>query len=286
MAIFNEMNTDFGLVILNEKKTREEYARRSFKKKYNYEASKDDPDIGTITDKSGKKYKVDMRKSSTMNVHGLDGGELEADRQICADLSDKDSKINMDDRFFKIKGSRKGERRDAILQHEIGHQNLHNLNPDNKTVDRKNRTPEVHKNVIKNSVKDAAGIDISKDSFMVNHNTRKEINDQAGAKKYFEKSTKDKTEKKDRNASLNAAKKFENYKNHQNAAEFEADRYAANHTSEGALKRGLRDYSKKAVNGIKDPDDKKAVRASIEDDTKQRMKALKDEDLRKSKTYK
>lgn len=286
MAIFNEMTTDFGLVVLNEKKTREEYARRSFKKKYNYEPSKEDPNIGTITDKSGKKYKVDMRKSSTMKVHGLDGGDLEADRQLSADLFDKDSKINVDDKFFKIKGSHKGERRDAILQHELGHQNLHNVNPDNSTVEKKNRTPEVHKNVIKNAAKDATGIDISKDSFMVGHDTRKSINDQAGAKKYFEKTTKDKGENKERNASLDAAKKFENHKNHQNAAEFEADRYAVNRTSEGAFKRGLRDYSKKAINAIEDPDTKKAVRASIEDETKQRTKALKDEDLKKSKTYK
>lgn len=284
MAIFNEMTTD--LMVLNEKKTREEYARRSFKKKYNYEPSKEDPNIGTITDKAGKKYKVDMRKSSSMTVHDLDGGELEAGRQLSADLSDKDSKINIDDTFFKIKGSRNGERRDAILQHEIGHQNLHNINPDNSTVDKKNRTPEVHKSVIKNSVKDATGIDISKDSFMVDHGTRKDINDQAGAKKYFEKSTRDKAEKKERNTSLSAAKKFENHKNHQNAAEFEADRYAANRTSEKALKRGLRDYSKKVVNAIDDPDYKKAVRSSIEDETKQRTKALKDDNLRKSKTYK
>ena len=285
MAIFNELSTD--LMILNEKKTREEYARRSFKKKYNYEPSKEDPNIGTITDKSGKKYKVDMRKSSTMNVNSLDGSEeMEVGRQLSADLNDKDSKINIDDKFFKMKGSRKGERRDAVLQHEIGHQNLHNLNPDNKTVDKKNRDPEVHKSVIRGSVKDSIGIDFAEGKTQEDHEARKELYDTAGAKKYFEKSTKDKDEKKYRRDSLNTAKKYETNKNHQNAAEFEADIYAANRTSEGALKRGLRDYSKKALKAFDDENTKKVVRASINDDTKQRTKALKDEDMRKSKTYK
>ena len=285
MAIFNELSTD--LMILNEKKTREEYARRSFKKKYNYEPSKEDPNIGTITDKSGKKYKVDMRKSSTMTANSVDGSnEIEVGRQMSADLFDKDSKINVDDKFFKIKGSRKGERRDAVLQHELGHQNLHNINPDNKTVDKKNRDPEVHKSVIRGAVKDAIGIDFAEGKSEEDHDARKDLYDSAGAKKYFEKSTKDKDEKKYRRNSLNTAKKYETSKNHQNAAEFEADRYAANRTSEGALKRGLRDYSKKLLKNFDDEDAKKSVRASIDDETKQRTKALKDEDMRKSKTYK
>lgn len=284
MAIFNELSTD--LMILNEKKTREEYAKRSFKKKYNYEPSKEDPNIGTITDKGGKKYKVDMRKSSTMNVNTVDGQEFEAVRQLSADISNKDSRINIDDKFFKMKGSRKGERRDAVLQHEIGHQNLHNINSDNKTVDKKNRDPEVHKSVIRGAVKDATGIDFAEGKTKEDHDARKDLYDNYGAKKYFEKSTKDKEEQKYRRNSLNTAKKYENNKNHQNAAEFEADRYAANRTSEGAVKRGLRDYSKKFLKNFDDEDAKKSTRANIEDDNKQRTKALKDEDMRKSKTYK
>lgn len=226
-----------------------------------------------------------------MNVHGLDGSDLEADRQLSADLFDKDSKINMDDKFFKIKGSRKGERRDAILQHELGHQNLHNVHPDNNTVEKKNRTPEVHKNVIKNSVKDATGIDISKDSFMVDHDTRKSINDQTGAKKYFEKTTRDKDQKKERNSSLDAAKKFENHKNHQNGAEFEADRYAANHTSDRAVRNMIKDVYLKQEKDLKSGKcdlnvDPKKSKEIGDIDKSQRLKALKDKEIRNGKAYK
>ena len=47
MAIFNELATD--LMVLNEKKTQEEYARRRFKEKYNFEPDKPGSNTGTIT---------------------------------------------------------------------------------------------------------------------------------------------------------------------------------------------------------------------------------------------
>ena len=51
MSIFNKEAT---LIALNEMKTREEYARRSFKKKYNFKPDKPGSDVGTITN-DGKK---------------------------------------------------------------------------------------------------------------------------------------------------------------------------------------------------------------------------------------
>jgi hypothetical protein len=50
----------YTLSYINEMKTKEEYSRSSFKKKYNYKPSKEDKDIGTI-EVDGSKYKVDMR---------------------------------------------------------------------------------------------------------------------------------------------------------------------------------------------------------------------------------
>lgn len=61
MAYFNKETT---LNILNEKKSTEEYHRRSFKKKYNFEPDKPGSDTGKIT-VDGKKYDVDMKAKNT-----------------------------------------------------------------------------------------------------------------------------------------------------------------------------------------------------------------------------
>lgn len=289
MAIFNELATD--LMILNEKRSREDYHRESFKKKYKFEPSKEDKDIGTITDKQGKKYKVDMRKSKTVDMD-LGSFSIPVPRSTSAIANSKDSEIILDKNFFKLKGSNKSERRDAILQHEIGHQNLHNINPENKTVDKKNRDIAVFKNFAKGTVKDQSGLDISKDGgslfgATIDHGTRKDFYDGNGAKEYAASATKDKNEKKQRRADLAAAKKYEGKGPHQNASEFEADRFAANRTSEGAVKRALRDSYK---NVYKDNSGNKEVRKyftkSGTADMERRTKALKDKDLRNAKTYK
>ena len=55
MPIFNE---EYTLITLSEMKTREEYARRSFKKKYNFKPDKPGSNSGTIKDKKLKGSKV------------------------------------------------------------------------------------------------------------------------------------------------------------------------------------------------------------------------------------
>ena len=50
MPIFNE---EYTLITLSEMKTREEYARRSSKKKYNFKPDKPGSNSGTITVDSG-----------------------------------------------------------------------------------------------------------------------------------------------------------------------------------------------------------------------------------------
>lgn len=304
MAIFNELATD--LMILNEKKTREEYARRRFKEKYNFEPDKPGSNTGTTTDKAGKKYKVDMKPGK------MDAGMgVEIDTPTSAEIygdNAKDSKINLDKNFFKIKGSHKGERRDAMLQHEIGHHNLHNTHAENKTVDKKNRTMEVYKNVISGSVKDNLGADISSDDDVDQiaygdnaHESRKQINDQGETAKHYAKKLGSKEERKQRNADLEVAKHYEKKSPHANAAEYEADRFAANRTSEKAIKKGVRNAYKLArknydktfddvTDGYGDEDDRKEFKKNMnnaaEVDMKQRSKALKDDAMRKAKSYK
>lgn len=304
MAIFNELATD--LMILNEKKTREEYARRRFKEKYNFEPDKPGSNTGTITDKAGKKYKVDTKPGKT--YAGMGKIDTPTNAEIYGDDA-KDSKINLDKNFFKLKGSHKGERRDAILQHEIGHQNLHNTNAENKTVDKKNRTMEVYKNVVSSSVKDNLGGDMSSDEdvgliayYKDNpHESRKEINDQGETAKHYAKKLGSKEERKQRNADLEVAKHYEKKSPHANAMEYEADRFAANRTSEKAIKKGVRnvykftrkDYDKTfdaITGGHGDEDDRKEFKKNMnnaaEVDMKQRSKALKDDAMRKAKSYK
>lgn len=304
MAIFNELATD--LMILNEKKTREEYARRRFKEKYNFEPDKPGSNTGTITDKAGKKYKVDM-KPGKMDV-GLGEIDIPTSAEIYGDNA-KDSKINIDKNFFKIKGSHKGERRDAMLQHEIGHQNLHNAHAENKTVDKKNRTMEVYKNVAKGYVKDNSGVDVSSDKDVNRitsdgksaHEKRKEINDNGETAKHYAKKLGSKEERKQRNADLEVAKHYEKKSPHANAFEYEADRFAANRTSERAVKKGVsnayklarKDYDKTfdAITGgygygYGRKEFNKNMNNTAEVDMRQRSKALKDDAMRKAKSYK
>lgn len=301
MSLFNISESslnEYKLMILQEKKTREQYARDKFKKKYNFKPDKPGADTGTIT-KDGKTYRIDMKKSNSMELYDTDGGVNKVNRNTMADLNDKHSGINLGREFFKLKGSNKGSRRDAILSHEIGHQNLHNVNPENKTVDKKNRTEEVTKNVIKGIVKDTG-----------QEASDKDIDTFA---KYLNKNNNSSKEDKDkRNNSLNSAKKYETNKPHQNAAEYEADRYAANKTSEKAVKKGVRNFykiqnSKKGIdNKIKNIKDtykksgysygkhytidrnefKKGENKAAQDDMNQRSKALKDKELKKSNIYK
>ena len=298
MPIFNESTT---LTILNEKKTREEYARRSFAKKYNFEPDTPGSSKGTITS-DGKKYKVDTRPGK-MNVGFGVAIDTPTSAIIMGDEA-KDSKINLDKNFFKLKGSNKNERRDAILQHEIGHQRLHNTNADNKTVDKKNRSMQVYKNVIKGAAKDS-GIDVASDRALSlygpAHSIRKDIYDQNGAASKYFKSTGSKDERKQRNDDLEKAKRFEKNSPHANASEFEADRYAANRTSERAIKKGIdntyklnrKNYDKTYNDmtlGYGDEDSKKQYKKqsniTADVDMRQRSKALKDKDLRNAKTYK
>lgn len=325
MPIFNKEAT---LSAINEMKTREEYARRRFKKKYNFEPDKPGSSKGTITDKAGKKYHVDTRPDKDINTRAV--------------THSKDSHIDLDKNYFKIKGSHKGERRDAILQHEIGHQNLHNWNYENKTVDNKNRSEAVFKRSVDKAVKNSTGKDFNSDEdiYDIAHSMYK--NSDASIHGYFDSLSPSKLreviykqgfgaekykatigskeDEKRRDSDYQKAKKFEKgAARHTNANEFEADRFAANRTSERAIKKGLsnsyrisKKNNEKAVRKEKARDkswaynnfdkdtakhysksrskkldaDLKNYKKDVEIDKQQRAKVLKDPDMRRAETYK
>ena len=100
---------------------------------------------------------------------------------------------------------------------------------------------------------------------------------------YLKDSKKEDQDRRDKD--FEKAKKFEKPKNpHLRAEEFEADRYAANRTSERAVKKSLANYNKISK---KDSKLSKDVKSDVaQEDFKQRSKALKDEDLRDAKPYK
>lgn len=281
MAIFNEN-------YIMEMKSKEEYARRSFKKKYDFKPDKPGSNTGTIT-VDGKKHRVDMEKKSTANV----GGE-KIQRQTSKVLFGNDRKILLDKNYFKLKGSHNNERRDAVLQHEIGHSRLHSID-----ADKDKRSTKVFKNVITKNTKDATGMDLSKINNyygISGHNIRKYNYDATGIKDYAKDI--DRSKAKAREDAYSKAKKYEKDNKHANASEFEADRYAANRTSERAIKKGVnnmyrlskQDKSIKSAIGSGNKDDIKEARKELNKgqavDTKQRSKALKDKDLRGVKLYK
>ena len=270
MAIFNEAFTD-NFMILNEKKTREEYSRRAAEKHFKFEPDKPGSKDGTITDKRGKKYQLETDKYYVRP----DGTKSKKDTSSKPD--NVNSKININSDIFKLKGSNHGERIKAAIEHEIGHQNLHNFHPNNKTVDPKNRTVESFRRSATR-----AGIDASDP----NYSTL--------LKRYLDKSTATDEDIKDRQKSLKAAEKYENPNSpHTKAEEFEADRYAANQTSDRAVRNMIKNVyrnQEKRLEKSKSEDisdiDKKKTKEEGDIDKASRLKALKDKEIRNGKAYK
>lgn len=268
MAIFNESFTD-NLLALNEKKTREEYRKRSAEKYFNFKPDKPGSSNGTITDKKGKQYRVTTDETETLK----DGSKRKIPMQ--AKINDSDSTINISSDIYKMKGSHKGERIKAAVEHEIGHQNLHNYNPDNKTVDSSNRNFETFRRIYSGS-----NLNVSNPSYAKH------------MKDYLATSTASDNDVSDRLKSIKAAEKYENKKaEHANVEEFEADRYAANHTSDRAVRNMIKDVYRKQEKDLKsgkcDPNvDPKKSKEIGDIDKSQRLKALKDKEIRNGKAYK
>ena len=115
LATRNEM-----LNVITEKKTREEYKMRAFKKRHNFIPDKPGSKTGTIT-VNGQKVKIDLDKDKKrLNIYSNnDDGKDDRSTSYCTTTDT----VYIDKTFFKRKNPK---RIDAILQHEIGHKNTMN----------------------------------------------------------------------------------------------------------------------------------------------------------------
>lgn len=249
-----------------EMKTREEYAKQKFKKKYDY-----DPKTKTIKGPDDERIKIDMdTKNPTMKVTNVSGKEVPEKRRTSSDALSEEPKINLDDRFFKLKNQK---RRDAILQHEIGHTKLHSLNsskPELKTKDAGNDIVDnivdnLGKNLIKTNtaskeevekMKKTGSLNIRKNQMLKKY--EKDMDENKESSK-LRKSAYDKFKKDEENYKYYKPRKLnsdeENKKEnrrkpssmtdvHTSAKEFEADRYSANKVGKSELKKALRESYK------------------------------------------
>lgn len=236
-------DTLFEDAYLIEKKTREEYAVRRFKEKHKY-----DDKEKTITDKDGKKYKIDMDyKNTTMDTKSdLEDRKSRVRRTTSAEVETEDPTIFIDKNFFKLKNDK---RRESILQHEIAHTKLHNKFGNAKNVEKDLKTSKfINKkldglrDMMRNDLL-SQGYDpkVVEDYIKNDRSFNYYLNDidRAYAKGGLNENQ---VRAKLRSEAMKKLKKYDKGTNtHQNTDEFEADRYAANKTSEKDLKKAIRE---------------------------------------------
>lgn len=241
--------------IMLEKASSMEYNIRRFKQQYKF-----DPKTSTI-EVDGNRYKVDMNINQPV-VHAQNkdlGATASIPRNISADIGSKDDpRIYLSKTFFQLKDD---SRRAAFLQHEIGHMKLHSVVPgykhtDTSKISRKMIMDEIDRycKILADTYKELK-VDQSEINSMIA--STKELLIKNIDKEYLNSSTATELQSKIRADARKAANKLlpKNIPeginpSHINANELEADRYAANHTSEKALKRGLRESYKKYKNNI------------------------------------
>ena len=236
---------------ITEKATREQYRMKAFKKKYNYNPK----DKSIIVD--GEKYYVDLDiKNPLVKIKDSQGKEVTEIRRTLANTTNSEPLIILDNTFFKLKNS---GRRDAILKHEAGHTQMHGLNTSkpefksimmDKLVDYLVKHGNCSEQEAKEGIKQAGFFDYSSMS-EIEKNKKKIIED---ARKYIDKQYVSKKNKGDA---------------HLNSDEIEADRFAANRSSESNLKKGLREYHKhslsnKAIKGQINASNKMNIMNNIE----------------------
>ena len=241
--------TEEYLSILNEKKTASQYRKDKFKKTYDFKPDKNDKSGNTGTIKmNGRRVNVD-----------LDG------QQTAANLVSDKPEIQLSKSYWKLP-KKYGK---AVLDHEDGHNRLHNINSKNTYADKKNKTKEVYKSTIHSLYKNS-GVDLDNDEsvkrykyrdpnlvFYTNDEVRDDAYKNTGIKnvdidKYNRGASKNKDEIKKRNESLNAAKKHvSSSRNHDTALEYEADRYSANRNGDKNMIKSLGKHYKTEKRDLK-----------------------------------
>jgi len=284
-------NNSIGRLLIDSAELLTEGAVKSSKKhkldnylaKYDYQGDKNS---GTIN-VDGKKIQVDRSKLRTMESQQSNGEKTTLPRQTSAELISDNSTIHLDRDFEKLKNNK---RRDAVINHEIGHLKNHHLTDPNNTKEGRN----------------AALDSMSKTSSITNFgDTEYKDEIKKELKKLIpDKSRKSSTEKDNiRKENLEKYKKYENDNLHSDRAEYEADAYASQHKNGDHLKRAMRDVykhknSEKGINNqIKDleaaldekldlsKEDKVTARKDsniiAQNDMNQRNKAAKDKTINK-----
>lgn len=245
-----------------EMKTREEYAKQKFKKKYDY-----DPKTKTIKDSDGRRIEVDMdTKNPKMKVTNVYGNKVDAQRITSVDKLSETPRINLDDRFFKLKNQK---RRDAVLQHEIGHTKLHSPNTSKSELKAKNVGHDVADEIVNDleklyrrrgvseneieKMKQNGSLKLRKNQIIKKYEKDMDENKESSKlrKSSYEKFKKDEENYKyykPRKSNTNDQNKKENRKKpsrmndiHTSAKEFEADRYAANKVGKSEVKKAMRE---------------------------------------------
>ena len=232
-----------------EKETREEYAKRQFKKRYKY----DDKDK-TIS-VNGRKIKIDMDTNKPImriSSEPRSKGKIMEGRRTSAEVLSDEPTIHLGKEFFKLKNNK---RRDAILQHEVGHTKLHSMKSSDKDLKtNKAALSYINQNInnIKSTLK-AFGYDKSEIEEFINGPDIKKMKKEI-VKSYLKNGMPTNKERaKLRDSAIEKFKKFDKSKevSHANTDEFEADRYAANKSGSGEFKKGLRETYKFARKSIK-----------------------------------
>lgn len=225
------------LLTVLEMKTKTEYRKRSFKKRFKFHPSKDDPNKGTIT-VDGETYRVDIGNSGKVRVRTSDGKDTEFTRMTGALFDGGDIIFDMN-QLMKLKP----KQADAVTHHEIAHIKFQGIGMDsdsNVTNKDKSVSPKAIEEIITSMLTELFGHKIDRE-FRNDTNLKDAIDDLRDRymKKLKNNPNRDKVLQDLRNDAIKAYKKFEK-SGHTNWKEFEADRYAANKTSERDLIQGVK----------------------------------------------
>lgn len=154
-----------------EKKTRNDYVRDRFKKKYKY-----DPKTNTI-EVNGDRIKVDMDDSYVRIIKDPETGEIyDNDLRDGTSIEMHPNKdldlLILDKKFFRLKNDK---RREAILQHELGHRKLHRYDAPEPDDERKANEKHAQK-YLKNKVNDHLNfMELEADRFAANKAGAKQV---------------------------------------------------------------------------------------------------------------
>lgn len=225
-----------------EKATRKQYSLEAFKKKYKYDSKNN-----TIV-VDGEIYDIDINTNNPIIKIINDNGKVVSKlRQIGVLYSNSDTPmIVLDDDFFKLKNSK---RRDAELQHEIGHiksdcvtnnghtaQHVIQLNYEKYMESLFNKCKhkyadldipdELMKDVVVQKAKENG---ITKSTYKLNESEKQQQKIIKEIRQYIEKKY---------------ISRVRDGNTHTTRSEIEADRYSADHSSEKDLKKTLRERRK------------------------------------------